>query len=482
MAKKGCISVDVKKENPLLTIIKAGKIPVVRLSDKGFQNYKQKGYFENHNSGIHKDDYEKCQKGCFVSLLGVQGNYVCGSHYGEAIHIGYIEPNDIVFSTHTYHKKKDDYCYQTAKERFDSAILSYNEYWKEVEERGCDPDDYDIYSEAIVDTKKIRKVMVIDAKDYGSIVPYCNDGMYKIFRDEILFCHLIWENCLSEELMNHMSWVVKDEHHLYYKDKEVYDMMDNSYYKKLILEEFVNFYTVGKFLRDEEFYITLQEKLIKYAEMMKPYQNDYFNTGGLALNYFNEKEIRLYCTKDEWREKWSVSAVTSDDTVSLSVIKTMNYASKDRSKADIFKFNEDNILSDKFRHILYKLVEMKNIFEKCFGDLIHIEYPKWMGKLEAFYNLENAIAEWHPITYSYNEKNCELTFSAGYGEYFKFVYNIVLCDGIVEIDTENGAEYYNTDNLPKDYNTFWLDIVLELLKNWEAQFFFVKIKIIKNIL
>ncbi len=101
MARKGEIIANIRKENPILTIINAGKIPVVRLGNTGFQNFKQDKYFSNYCSGAYSDKKSKENKrGCFVSLLGVQGNYVCGGHYGEAIHIGYLEPDDIVFSTH----------------------------------------------------------------------------------------------------------------------------------------------------------------------------------------------------------------------------------------------------------------------------------------------------------------------------------------------------------------------------------------------
>lgn len=38
MSKKETIEVNIKKENPLFTILKNGKIPVIGISNKGFTN------------------------------------------------------------------------------------------------------------------------------------------------------------------------------------------------------------------------------------------------------------------------------------------------------------------------------------------------------------------------------------------------------------------------------------------------------------
>lgn len=108
MARKGEIVVDIRKENPLLKIVEAGKIPVVRLGNTGFQNFKQDRYFDNYGNGDFSDKKQEGNaRGCFVSVLGVQGNYVCGGHYGEPVHIGYLEPDDVIFSTHFFRQNKE---------------------------------------------------------------------------------------------------------------------------------------------------------------------------------------------------------------------------------------------------------------------------------------------------------------------------------------------------------------------------------------
>ena len=98
MAKKNTLfKVDIREENPLKTILKNGKIPVVRVNKTGFQNYKQDGYRKSREN-LFKDDLI-LKKGCFVHIGGIRGTYVSGAHYNENINIGYIEPNTEVFST-----------------------------------------------------------------------------------------------------------------------------------------------------------------------------------------------------------------------------------------------------------------------------------------------------------------------------------------------------------------------------------------------
>ena len=101
MAKKGTIKVDILKENPLLTILKNGKVPIVRIAKKGFQNYNQFRFFyeqidwDNNRKDFRKickksvDDIlngERPSKGCFVQIGGIQGQFIedCEFDFNES--------------------------------------------------------------------------------------------------------------------------------------------------------------------------------------------------------------------------------------------------------------------------------------------------------------------------------------------------------------------------------------------------------------
>lgn len=457
MARKGNIEVDIKKENPLITIINAGKIPVVRLGKTGFQNFKQDKYFDNRADGAYKDK-RISGRGCFVSILGVQGNYVCGGHYGEAIHIGYLEPDEKVFSTYYFDKKKNGFCYTTADERFKAAKLEYDTYTKKVEDDSYDLDDFDIYSEAIVDATKIKKAMVIKPNEYHLLFPYVNDGAFRIFTAETLLYNIIWEGSIQDEVLNHFHWKMENEHHMFYKDKEISELVECPFYKTTILKELFSYYTSGKFSKDANFYERMTDAIITYIEEMRPYYPSNIYGVNSMIYGVTENSVNFHYEKDEWRKCYSLSANSEKDDVSLAVHKN-KYGSSPES--EYYHFNQTNILSQEYRWILYNLVDMKNIFEKILGEFIHLEWPNWMKKLEVFKKFEDEITTWGHIVYRYDEKYSELSFS---WDTSKFVYNMILKDGVLEINEDEGTKYYNTDNLPEGFSSTWLDIVMETLK------------------
>lgn len=464
MARKGEIIANIRKENPILTIINAGKIPVVRLGNTGFQNFKQDKYFSNYCSGAYSDKKSKENKrGCFVSLLGVQGNYVCGGHYGEAIHIGYLEPDDIVFSTHFFDSRNKGYYNQTAKERFESAKKDYETFQRGVEKKNWDPDDFDLYSEAIVDNKKIKKVTVIGPNEYQHMLPYCNDGMFKIFNAETIFYNIVWNGALDEEFVSHMHWTLSDCHHYFFKETEIYELIECPYYKETILEELINYYSTGNFKRGDDFYLKMQDALLEYADKMKIYYPNTAFKDNRMLFYVYKNDIGFYYEKQEWREDFKISASSNKETVALSIAKGGYY---DKNYETI-EFTEENILSKEYRHLLYNLVEMKQVFDDILGEFIKIKYPKWMQKLENFRNFEKELAEWRAIKYLYDEKNHEIYFITNE---FYYLYNMILDDGNIEISVEDGREYYNIENLPDGFNKFWLDIINDILSKYKKLF------------
>lgn len=474
MARKGNIVVDIKKENPLLTIIKAGKIPVVRLAETGFQNFKQKRYFVRYKDGEYIDS--KCnetQKGCFVSVLGVQGNYVCGGHYGEAIHIGYLEPDETVFSTHTFTDKNGYYCEQTAKERFESAKNSYEVYQKGVNEENWDPDDFDLYSEAIVDSKTVRKALVIKPDEYQYLLPYCKDGMFRIFDESTIFYHMVWQQGMSgktaehmQKFAEHMHWTLDASHHFFFKDLEVYSLMESSYYKEMMLEEFVNFYSTETFLHTSDFWENFQNSFLEYVEKMKEYFPKTYDEEAILRSLRKDCVYFYHHASVSYREKLSFSVNSESEEVNLAIRREKTYSYDE--EIENLKFTEKNILSQKYRTYMYKLVDMKNVLIECMGKYRKIEFPRWMHILETFKKTEEALREWKVLDYTYNEQYHEILIEKNGS--FKFLYNMVLLDGVIEIQEEDGSHFYNLENLPETFDRFWLDIILEALKIWESLF------------
>lgn len=463
MATKGNIVVDIKKENPLLTIIKAGKIPVVRLAKTGFQNFKQKRYFTDYRGGEYKEQ-KSVEKGCFVSILGVQGNYVCGGHYGESIHIGYLEPDETVFSTHFFDNSKNLYCAQTAKERFESAKKAYEIYQKGVNGENWDPDDFDLYSEAIVDSKTVKKALVIQPNEYQYLLPYCKDGMFRIFDEQTIFYHMVWEQCLSDEFATHLHWNLDASHHFFFKNMEVYSLMESSYYKEIVLKELVQYYTDGSFLHTSEYWEKFQNAFLSYYEKIKEFYPKHYDEEGVFRAI--RKDCIHFCYEEDvhYRHSYTITTDSGSDTLRLSISKYKGW-SYDKEYEN-FEFTEENILSKEYRSYFYKIVEMKNIFNGCMGEFRKIDFPKWMNILETFKNTEEALQKWN-LNYTYDGENHEILFDE---TGFKFLYNLILLDGVVEVEEDGETNYYNLDKLPETFNRFWLDIILEALEIWRASF------------
>lgn len=462
MARKGNIEININKENPILTIIKNGKIPVVRVGIKGFQNYNQARYFEG------KDREVALERGCFVSVVGIQGTFVSGGHYGEAIHIGYLEPYDEVFCTYTYHKTV--FAFQSAKERFEQAKADYEEYMKGVKEKNYDTEDYDLFSEAIVDSRKIKKATVIEPNDFHILFHFCDDGVFRFYGAEDIFHHLLWEGKLKEEVMDHFSWEIKDCHHPYFGEIEVEDFMANCHYQKIVLEDIKNFYTKGSFIRTKEFYKELQDGLTEYAERIKKYDGEY----GI-FSRFSETSINLSFTEEKYSDKIRITASSDKDTVKLVHTKTPGWWRNDYTEEviDDLVLNEDTILNKEYIQQLFIIVEKKTIFDECLGKFFKINYPKWLVTLDRFkrlYDSMNSLG--NLITWSFNGKYCEIDIEREEEKNpFKFQYSLILKEGVLELynpDTSE-SEFYNMENIPKYFDTTIFNIILETLKEtWES--------------
>lgn len=190
--KKPYIKIDMNKENPLITIVKAGKIPVIRRDKNGFKNYDQESYFnaKKEELGVDVTNYPKT--GCFCLLGGIFGNWVTGAHYKEPLNIGFIEPDTIVFSTYGY-DKDCKWKYVPAKIRHMDAMREFITSYNCGVDTQYDTEDFEVSEEAIVDAKDITKVCTIDYDEYYKFINFGNDTMYSIFQKNNLFHTILYD-------------------------------------------------------------------------------------------------------------------------------------------------------------------------------------------------------------------------------------------------------------------------------------------------
>lgn len=268
MAKKGDINLtleDIKKENPLITIIKKGKIPVIRFSNKGFQNYKQVNYF------VEKEDSEITDlfygRGCFVHIGGVQANSISCWHCKETLNIGYVEPKEKIYITYNANKNDSSFKYMTAKERFNTSLDLYEKEYKKLDGKYnsyLNLENFDFYTEAIVDSTRIKSVIKIEPKDFPILIKYCNDDYFKIYHIENLFSCIDALDIKFKQLINYNEDNLFD-----------YDFFNNQMTLKFFSDYFgkktlPNNYIL-EFLKKRKI---LDEKINKYLKIQKIFKGD----------------------------------------------------------------------------------------------------------------------------------------------------------------------------------------------------------------
>lgn len=98
------------RENPLTRILEMGKIPVVRFSNKGFQNNDQQSFFDGSHCSRHcrlsdiqnTKAKEEFSKGVFAFMGGpVEAWGISNGHMRETCYIGYIDMDTRVFDPST---------------------------------------------------------------------------------------------------------------------------------------------------------------------------------------------------------------------------------------------------------------------------------------------------------------------------------------------------------------------------------------------
>ncbi len=259
MARKNTLfEVDITKENPLITIVKHGKIPVVEMQQIPFKRHKAVRLFEKDKRWI-----ECCKENGinYVSYCNIGGFH--GVHFShwmimENINIGYVEPEDIVFDLTSN-------AIISAKRKLESVKNAWKSLLKKESEEDISYGKWSWFNEhfadfqhVCVDTKAIRTVHTIHRADFKSYVPYIKDGYLGIGCIEDLFTTLWNEELFDKKFLEHIDapdfyneWTricdrdCKDAgYHINYTFNNDF-MQHNSHYNRNVLDELLNYY-LGK--------------------------------------------------------------------------------------------------------------------------------------------------------------------------------------------------------------------------------------------
>ena len=290
MARKNTLfDVDITKENPLITIVNHGKIPVVQVNDTVFYNKKVEQWYRTYEEMDVKtvNKWQKIirnhkEKGLtnitYCNIGGFHGNDF--SHWScplRNINIGYVEPDELVYDQTSRTYITAGRKFQSVKNAWFSLLKNEKEEdimygkWSYFNEHFAD------FQEVWLDSKHIKKVLTVTTDDFLLLLPYVNDGYLAL-------------NCV-EDIFHSMSDVLDEEYLVHINEtnlqKEWEDECDRDYYEDYIdrktfifdyFWDYTEFYHEYKRMALEEFYRYYSGKHFKY-------DNDYFaKLKGLLYN------------------------------------------------------------------------------------------------------------------------------------------------------------------------------------------------------
>ena len=472
MARKGNLNINIEVSNILEEIVKNGKIPVIRVSNKGFQNYKQTSYFDrySHNSNImyapcHKSrkeilNNEKPEKGCFVILGGVCGTDVVGVHENEDVHIGYIEPTTKVFATYTYKGfNYSPFSYVTAKERFESV----KGLFENIKNEDLELSRLDLYSEAIVDSKDIKKVCVVNAFDEKVFINNLKENNFlnifpkKEIIDRIIYSPKEVDKTLLElvgkdknikvSFMNNWCYEVDFYERIYF-DK----VYENLVFK--VLKDFIVFSKssniANEYLKDlENFDKTLtNNKYVKINNLRYDPIKESFHIEFRISYPFGRKPNKKF---ESFNGVFSIN-ISSNDI-------SLNYTKKDYFKDEEIKTNLSffDIMDNNSR---FYFIEFFKEFLRYFDMLkkyTNIKETNIIKSIKAFVKIEEDLKDYG---LSLDVKN--YTYCVEITNNLKIEYNFLLNDFVVEFyNNFYNIENFNIDNdletLVKKFENIFLE-------------------------
>lgn len=480
MARKNTLfDVDITKENPLITIVNHGKIPVVQINDVPFYNKKVEYLYsapeETNEERICR--YKEIirnhkEKGLtnitYCNIGGFHGNDFSHWHCSlRNINIGYVEPDELVYD-------QTSRTYITAARKFQSVKNAWFSLLKKEKEEDIVYGKWSYFNEHFadfqevwLDSKHIKKVLTVTTNNFLVLLPYVNDGYLSLNCVEDIF-HSMTDD-LDEKYLIHINetnlekeWEDKcdrDYEHDYIDRRtfifdyfwdytEFYDE-----YKRKALEEFYRHYSGKQFKYDNDHFAKLKANICNYYTYLKNYKSsnekiDLYNTD-ITDFWFSENYLRieLWYRKDRYSSK--IFTIMLKNNV-LSVTDGKYYSD--------YYYSEKEFFLNEVRPAMYEFLIIFQKFCDTFKDLYIIEYPEILQKIDKYRKLEESLRD-KGYDYSVNDIENILTV---FEEDFQIEYNLVLKDAVITLpDVEK--RYCNIDTLPLQYRSDRMEEIMAIL-------------------
>lgn len=492
---------DIKTENPLVTILKNGMIPVISIcfdeENKKFKNSSLFSFLEKLNSNWvdlnnknnYGIDFEKLpDEGTFVYIGGIKGggNSFDDTFYG--IKIGAVDPNAMVLNTYTYKNSKSIPLEKvSALDKYRECLEIFSKL-KEKEDSFNDKEAFfdflsniDDYSRVIIDANLISNYLYIPAKDFCYLFDTSFDEFLGLTNFEILFESAFEGKGIPLEVLS--SWGVNYSEYLDGSTRfEIVDSILYKYVKKEIaiksIKEYVESGKVKTFLSDYSKDLDNLYANFKYGkiEKLECYSENNFSINLFSLGYpprgihFNvyKDNINVDYNTYESKEIVYLNDLLKDENRSHTFIATkayMDYVNIIRKYLPDFKYSktvemiyqlcllEENIKTNTFYSTEFK--DIRIWFDDNFNMIIK---PNYIFTIKYNYVLDDFIFELGDICCNFEN----------FPEEYKDVYDYYdLDDNYYALETTiNTSEFFNND-----YKSKFLDklITKTLIKKEEER-------------
>lgn len=463
MARKNTLfDVDITKENPLITIINHGKIPVIDMQDVQFRRYKVDSIFIDSKNWL-----KKCKQNniCYVSSCNIGGFHgVDFSHWMimENINIGYIEPDTLVFDNTSN-------AVVTAKRKLQSVKKAWDSLLKKEDENDIAYGKWSWFNEHFanfqsvwVDNKAIKKVWTIPTTNFKSYLPYMKDGYLGIGCVNDLF-HSLWnEKLFDKEYLEHIDapnfyeeWNKKvdrdcSDSHYYVNYEFNHDFMEhNSEYQRRVFEELLNHYTGKPYFYTRKYFQKYKSASVKFHDYLKGWSSKDGNVTrgynyGLNDWLFSENYLNTYFHYQE--------------SIQIQFWDGKLYIRKNDYSYHSIDLSTDEIFQNKYRYCMYEFLKLFDTFYEMFKELYKIEYPSILRQVEKYKKLEDLLKQ-NMCQYEANDIDNIIVILE---KDFQIEYNLILKDVVIIIPDEE-RRYYNIDNIPIEYKSKRMADIISIL-------------------
>lgn len=473
--KNKLFEVDIKKENPLITIIRHGKIPVVQMNNQPFLNKKVEHWYKiddglceetiKWRQKIIKSHREKGLTNItYCNIGGCLGydfsHWLCPI---ENLNIGYLEPDEIVYDETSKTYITAERKFKSIKKAWESLIKRENEEDTVYGKWSCSNEHFADFQEVWCDSKHIKKVITINVEDYLQLLPYVKDKYLSLSCVSDIF-HVVSDK-ISAPLLSHLDetnldeeWEKKckrdfedsepDRNHNH-KFEYLWDYIEfYDGYKRMVLIEFQNYYTGQPFTYEPGHFKKLKENICNFYSYLKNYkaQDERIN-----LNYywFGEQYLNIQLSNND-----KIISIRFNQGV-LEVYDACHYGYTEGT------FTKEKIFSNNYRHLMYEYLAIFDEFYQTLSKFNNIEYPSILKELKKAKKYED-IFKTENYEYRIDDEEWIVDF---FGKGFKLSYDLRLKDAVIEIVIGNTKkEYYNIESLPEEYRYVLLDRIIKTLK------------------